>query len=140
MINSENMFFWAYCHTEQMEENDCGIACIVMMLNYYGFEESIEKVKEKIKIDEDGITMFQMSKYLTGKGCRTMGVKANFGQLLNDFQFPLIAHYEEEKHYVVVWEVDCDFVCLSNPSLDALEIVSKDDFCERWKGVCLLIE
>jgi len=47
---------------------DCGLACLSMILSYYGIDESIEKIKDKFKVYKGGTYSGQLAKYLIEKG------------------------------------------------------------------------
>ena len=41
---------------------DCGIACLTMILNYYGCKSDIVDIGAEIQIGRDGMTLAQMKK------------------------------------------------------------------------------
>ena len=41
----------------QDEEMSCGAYCILMILKYYGYNEDIQKIKEKTRLNQNGITI-----------------------------------------------------------------------------------
>ena len=43
--------------TQQLDEMDCGPACLSMISKYYGKEFSIEKLKELAEIGKEGVNI-----------------------------------------------------------------------------------
>ena len=44
----------------QMGTTDCGIACLTMLFQYYGFNIDISEMKARIKIGRNGVSLAKM--------------------------------------------------------------------------------
>lgn len=49
-------------YVSQLGSMDCGIACLTMILNYYGCKSDIVDIGAEIQIGRDGMTLAQMKK------------------------------------------------------------------------------
>ena len=47
-------------YVSQLGSMDCGIACLTMILNYYGCKSDIVDIGAEIQIGRDGMTLAQM--------------------------------------------------------------------------------
>ena len=49
-------------YVSQLGSMDCGIACLTMILNYYGCKSDIVDIGAEIQIGRDSMTLAQMKK------------------------------------------------------------------------------
>ncbi|WP_025692286.1 peptidase domain-containing ABC transporter [Paenibacillus zanthoxyli] len=124
---------------EQMEDAECGIACIAMVLGYYGCFVTLHEIRERFGLSRGGSSLLQLINIGSGYSMRCKGFKAGFGQIKN-LPLPAIAHWEE-KHFVVIERVGTRSVTIVDPSFGRKRI-SREEAEARYSGhiLCLAPE
>jgi ABC-type bacteriocin/lantibiotic exporter with double-glycine peptidase domain len=49
---------------EQLEHSECGLACVVMICNYFGKETTLSKLREEYGVPNGGFTLLNLKKIL----------------------------------------------------------------------------
>lgn len=103
---------------KQDDLKDCGVSSLLTIIRYYHGDVSKEYLRELTKTTSDGVTAFYLLKAAQQLGFDTKALKGDF-RLLNDNDFPLIAHTVINKsyqHFVVVYGIKNDKVIVADPS------------------------
>ena len=50
------------CFVKQTSINDCGVACLLMILKSYDIDETLNSLKQKMKIKENGVSAYEIVK------------------------------------------------------------------------------
>jgi ATP-binding cassette, subfamily B, bacterial len=125
--------------TFQIEDTECGAACLTMILNYYGRKTSLSEVRERCGVGRDGLSALTIVKIarLYGLRVKAISLRDNLG----DFRYvklPAIIHWEFQ-HFVVVERWKPTRVGVVDPALGRRSI-SMREFDENFTGVVLLME
>ena len=64
-------------YVSQLGSMDCGIACLTMILNYYGCKCDIVDIGAEIQIGRDGMTLAQMKKIAEKHGFKFAAYQFN---------------------------------------------------------------
>ena len=127
----------------QQDLMDCGVACMKMILNYYGSDLPLHQLRTMTGTDRSGVSAFGIKKAFEGLAFKCTGVQTDLEQLeLAEVTYPIIAHVvmeERYQHYVVVDKIDDDKVLIFDPAKDKYELSFKE-FEQIWTGILLLIE
>ena len=75
---------------EQMEHSECGLACITMLINYYGNDIKLSTLREEYGVPVGGYTLIKLKEILENKGINATGVSINNINLLNKYHLPFI--------------------------------------------------
>ena len=123
----------------QKSVNDCGIACLLYVLKYFGKNVTYKKLKEKIIKEKDGISAYEIIKVSKEFGISSCGYK-NL-KVNKNLTFPLIAHTinNNVQHFVVVLKVSNNNVYIMDPSY-GLITKQKDEFNKSYTGVAILFK
>jgi ATP-binding cassette subfamily B protein len=136
-------------YQQQIDETDCGPACIVMVASYYNHFISIGKARDLCKTDYIGTNLAGML-HAAGK----LGFTANAmrGELIDDslnkdFVFPFIAHIrftDNDKktldHYVVVNNITKKFLILWDPDkTKGKHKIKRANFLKIWTGYVIFL-
>ncbi len=123
----------------QKSVNDCGIACLLYVLKYFGKNVTYKKLEEKIIKEKDGISAYEIIKVSKGFGISSCGYK-NL-KVNKNLTFPLIAHTinNNVQHFVVVLKVSNNNVYIMDPSY-GLITKQKDEFNKSYTGVAILFK
>ena len=123
----------------QKSVNDCGIACLLYVLKYFGKNVTYKKLEEKIIKEKDGISAYEIIKVSKEFGISSCGYK-NL-KVNKNLTFPLIAHTinNNVQHFVVVLKVSNNNVYIMDPSY-GLITKQKDEFNKSYTGVAILFK
>lgn len=123
----------------QRSVNDCGIACLLYVLKYFGKNVTYKSVEEKIIKEKDGISAYEIIKVSKEFGISSCGYK-NL-KVNKNLTFPLIAHTinNNVQHFVVVLKVSNNNVYIMDPSY-GLITKPKDEFNKSYTGVAILFK
>ncbi|WP_291136946.1 peptidase domain-containing ABC transporter [Flavobacterium sp. UBA7663] len=95
-------------HTLQLDQSDCGVACLMSLIKLNGGTNSIEKLRELSGTTKQGTTMLGLYQVANKIGFTAEGCEADI-QALIDHKQPVILHVviqEQLQHYVVCYEYD----------------------------------
>ncbi len=133
---------------QQPDTMDCGPTCLRMIAKYHGRSISLEKLRRLSETTRSGSSLQGISSAAEAIGFRTLGVKVNFANLLENAPLPCICFWNE-KHFVVVYKVKNNSVYIADPA-HGLLVYSKKEFIENWigkqatetteEGIALLLE
>jgi ATP-binding cassette subfamily B protein len=93
-------------HTLQLDQSDCGVACLLSLVKLYGGTNSIEKLRELSGTTKQGTTMLGLYQVANKIGFTAEGCEADINALIEHKQ-PVILHVLIEnqlQHYVVCYE------------------------------------
>lgn len=119
----------------QQDQSDCGVACLLSLIQYYKGENSLEKLRELSGTTKVGTTLlglFQAAKQLhfEANGC-----EADL-QALIDHKEPVILHVLIEgrlQHYVVCYGFESNQFIIGDPA-KGITKYSKEELSAIWKS------
>lgn len=136
----------------QLDAMDCGPTCLRMIAKYYGRSYTLQTLRAKSFITREGVSMLGISDAAESIGFRTLGVRINFDQLVEEANLPCILHWNQN-HFVVLYKVkkraDGEYrmyiadpagekYVLSRPEFEKCYLSSKED--NKDTGAALLLE
>lgn len=145
-----------YKYFRQLDFMDCGPTCLRMIASFYGKDYSLDFLRANSFITRAGVSLQGISEAAEKIGFRTLKVKINYRQLIEEAPLPCILHWNQE-HFVVLYDTKKSFwsflpwvdkeekLVIADPGHD-LVIVEKSIFLKCWssgtesKGVALLLE
>jgi ATP-binding cassette subfamily B protein len=130
----------------QLDTQDCGPACLDMIMQYHGRNHSRELIRGLCEQDRQGTSMATIARAAEKLGLRTLAVKVSFAELAEKAPLPCIAFWPHG-HFVVVYRVTRKCVYVADPA-SGLCTYTKDEFETCWLneasnfnwGVLLLLE
>ncbi|MBO1135734.1 peptide cleavage/export ABC transporter [Enterococcus faecalis] len=127
----------------QQDENDCGVACVAMILKHYKSEVPIHKLRELSGTDLEGTSAFGLKKTLEKIEFDVSVIQVdNDVWKEKDLPLPLIAHVISDNkymHYVVVYGVKGDTLLIADPNPIKGKVKKTiEEFSKEWTGVLLL--
>ncbi len=120
----------------QLSENDCGAACLAMILRYYQRHVSINRLRDLVNVSRDGASLHSLAEGAEALGFRARGLRADY-QHLKKVELPAIVHWENF-HYVVLYEVSADRVVIADPAT-GLRRLTREEFVKGWTGYLLCL-
>lgn len=128
----------------QLNESDCGIACLSMILNYAGQINDAQTIRYQFTIPENGVSLLQLKK-LAGEchqEAKCVQIDTNH---LRQAQHPCILHMVTEdgnNHFQVcfgsVIRNKAYFYLMADPALH-FHYLAEDDLVKLWKSQTALI-
>jgi ATP-binding cassette subfamily B protein len=133
----------AFSFYKQPDEMDCGPTCLRMIAKEFGKSISLQELRQLANTTRIGSSLFGLSEAAEKIGFRTIGVKINFEQLVEEATLPCIAHWNQN-HFVVIYKIKNETVYVADPG-HGLLTYNKEDFLKCWKsdtndGIVLLLE
>jgi ATP-binding cassette subfamily B protein len=126
----------------QLEEADCGPACLEMVSAYHGARHDLATLKELAHVQTTGTSMVDL---LTT--AQKLGFNAR-AFLIEDFSdlddeegramLPAIAHWEEN-HFVVLYKLTPKEAIIGDPAL-GLRRIPREKLADHWNGVMLSLQ
>ncbi|WP_445721587.1 peptidase domain-containing ABC transporter [Flavobacterium sp.] len=130
-------------HTLQLDQSDCGVACLMSIIKLNGGINSIEKLRELSGTTKQGTTMLGLYQVANKIGFSAEGCEADI-QALIDHKQPVILHVviqEQLQHYVVCYEYDNERGFLIGDPAKGIYYLSAEELDKIWVSKsCLTLE
>ena len=127
--------------TIQLDQSDCGVACLLSLIQYYGGSSSLEKLRELSGTTKQGTTLLGLYQAANQLGFSALGNEADL-QAVIDHKEPLILHVVMEdrlRHYVVCYGFDRDKFIVGDPA-KGITTYTKEELESVWKSkTCLTL-
>ena len=126
---------------QQLDQSDCGVACLLSIVQYYNGTNSLEKLRELSGTTKQGTTLLGLFQAANKIGFHAEGNQADI-QALMEHNKPIILHVVIEnrlQHYVVCYGFKNDKFIIGDPA-KGLQYYSKKDLEAIWKSkTCLTL-
>ena len=130
-------------HTLQLDQSDCGVACLMSIIQLYGGINSIEKLREFSGTNKQGTTMLGLYQVANKIGFTAEGCEADI-QALIDHKKPVVLHVVIEnilQHYIVCYHYDQTKGFLIGDPAKGMYYLSETELDEIWVSKsCLTLE
>ena len=130
-------------HTLQLDQSDCGVACLLSIIKFYQGNHSIEKLRELSGTTQQGTTMLGLYQVANNVGFKAEGCEADIQSLIEHNQ-PVILHVVIEKqlqHYVVCYEYSKENGFLIGDPAKGVYFLSAEELDKIWESKsCLTLE
>lgn len=128
----------------QIDERDCGVAALAMVLAHYQTRLSLAKLRDLAKTDMEGTTALGIVKAANSLDFETMPIQADLSLFdKKDLPYPFIAHVIKEgkyPHYYVVYGMTGEQLLIADPDDTVGKTkMTKTHFNEEWTGVSIFI-
>ncbi|WP_297952272.1 peptide cleavage/export ABC transporter [uncultured Lactobacillus sp.] len=130
-------------YVPQVDENDCGAACLAMILKHYKSSVSIAYIRNLAHTDNKGTTALGLVKTAEKLGFETKAIQADMSLFdTKDLPLPCIVHVVKENllHYYVVLKVKNDALIIADPNPEVGVVkMSKTTFAKQWSGIAIFM-
>ncbi|UQS82806.1 peptide cleavage/export ABC transporter [Bombilactobacillus folatiphilus] len=132
-------------YTPQVDEQDCGVAALAMILKNYGSRVSLAQLRMYTKTTTAGTTAFGIKKAAEQFHLDVQAVQADLALFqTKQVPYPFIAHVVKKgnlEHYYVVLKANKHHIAIADPN-SAVKIVKMDyqQFAQEWTGVALFFQ
>lgn len=117
----------------QHDQSDCGVACLLSIIQFYKGSNSLEKIRELSGTNKQGTTLLGLYQSANQLGFTSQGNSADI-QAIIDHKKPLILHVLIEnklQHYVVCYGFENNKFIIGDPSKGVIHL-SKDELSKIW--------
>ncbi|CEM58839.1 peptidase domain-containing ABC transporter [Xanthomonas campestris pv. campestris] len=121
-------------HIRQTESSECGLACIAMLLSYYGHETSLGELRNRFTVSTSGATLASLIEIADANGLTTRPLRLELYELPK-LSLPCMVHLHHG-HFVVLTAVRGGHVHISDPATGVKKI-KLDEFDELFSGIAL---
>lgn len=125
----------------QHDQLDCGVACLLSLVRYYGGESSFEQIRRLSGADLSGTSLLGLKEAAQKLGFEAEGYEADVVSLIEHGQ-PVILHVELEgglHHYVVCYGQADGLFEIGDPA-QGVQLWDKEKLQKLWKsGACLVL-
>lgn len=131
-------------YTAQVDEMDCGVAALSMLLKHHGSELPLSRLRVLAKTDLAGTTAYGLVAAAESLGFEHQALRADMSLFdMSDVPYPFIVNVikdEKYTHYYVVCKSMKDKILIADPDPTVkLTKMSKEQFAKEWTGVALFI-
>lgn len=127
--------------TQQHDQSDCGVACLLSLIQYYGGSNNLEKLRELSGTTKQGTTLLGLYQAANKLGFTAQGNEADI-QAVIDHKKPLLLHVvieERLQHYVVCYGYEKDKFIVGDPA-KGITTYTKKQLEKIWKSkTCLTL-
>ena len=115
----------------QLDETDCGAACIAMIAAHFGLKKGITSIREVAGTDRQGTNLAGLVKAAKELGFNARAMKGDGDSFITSLPVPFIAHtkeiteYGEILHFVVVARVGKDRILVLDPGKGKIRYARK---------------
>ena len=127
----------------QYNQEDCGIASLATILNYYGLSTSVSKLKSDIDFYKSGVSVQDIIDTAYKFGFESEAYQATYEELLEailhkEVALPLILHLVEKNngHFIVLKKATKNKIKIFDPNKGHSSVKVKD-FLKTWTGVLI---
>jgi ATP-binding cassette, subfamily C, bacteriocin exporter len=125
----------------QHDQSDCGVACLLSVIQYYQGTNTLEKLRELSGTTRQGTTLLGLYQVANKLGFKAQGNEADI-QALIDHKQPLILHVvieERLQHYVVCYGYEKGQFIIGDPA-KGISDYTKEELSKIWQSkTCLTL-
>ncbi|MFC4760285.1 peptide cleavage/export ABC transporter [Fructobacillus durionis] len=133
-------------YISQVDERDCGVACLAMVLKSYKHIVSIARLRELAKTNLEGTTALGIKRAAEKENFTVQAVQANM-TLFDEYKklpLPFIIHVQKPdkgqivEHYYVIYKVGHNRIYIADPDPNVKKMaMSYVEISKQWTGVAL---
>jgi CRP-like cAMP-binding protein/predicted double-glycine peptidase len=129
--------FRTFPHVRQVDETDCGSACLAMICRHFGRKVSQARIRQLTHTSLDGTSLRDICHAATELGLAARTVKAS-PESLDTMPLPAIVHWEGN-HWVVLYDIDERHARIADPATRLIKL-ARAEFETRWSGFAALFD
>ncbi len=130
-------------HTLQLDQSDCGVACLLSIIKLYNGNQSIENLRKLSGTTKTGTTLLGLYQSANQLGFTAEGCQADITSLI-DCEQAVILHTIIEnqlQHYIICYEYDKQKGFLIGDPAKGIYYLSENELDAIWVSKnCLILE
>ena len=139
-MNFPLLFKKKYPLVRQYDQADCGPACLLSVLKYYGGNDNLVHVRELCQTTSDGTSMLDLVFAAKDLGMKAEGGRGNYQALMNE-KLPCIAHVTMDNgrtHFVIIYKISESNLLLGDPGRGLYKL-KREDFERIWNSNAVIL-
>lgn len=118
---------------EQLQESDCGLACLTMLFNYYDYGMTLRKLKAQYLVSEQGLSFSNLIDIAKEHSFNMEGyiLQQTSDLAILSGETPFIASWDKNSHFVVVEKVKKNKYFVFDPNVGRL-IYDEQEFAKLF--------
>lgn len=120
----------------QTENAECGLACIAIIANFYGYHTDLFSLRQKYPISQKGATLHTLMNIAQNIKLNTRPLKLELNEL-KELRTPCILHWDLN-HFVVLKSVGLNKITIIDPAL-GLRVLELKEVSKHFTGIALEI-
>lgn len=130
-------------YIQQIDESDCGPACLAMIASHYNHIETISKIREFAGTSINGTNIKGMIDAAKKIGFNAHAVKGNVKSFSNKLPVPFVVTIfdDDNSHFVIISKLSARKVTILDPNpIKRKYSIEYQRFFEKWTGIILFFE
>ena len=125
----------------QEGNKDCGAACLLSIIRYYGGDISLERLINLTKTGKDGTSFYNLKEAAENIGLNVYAYVSDNIVKISDMNVPFIAQIKRDNymHFVVVYSVSETKVLIMDPARGKV-VMDLFDFTGIWTGNIMVFD
>ena len=121
----------------QIDEMDCGAACLGMICRYFGRAVSLTRIREAAHTSVDGTSLRAITSAAEQLGLAARAVKATMATV-DEMPLPAIIHWDEY-HWIVLERIDARGAVVVDPAYGRRRL-TRAEVEKKWSGYAALFD
>lgn len=122
-------------YVAQVQESECGLCCVSMIMKYHGEKISVKSLSKKAEIGRDGISLSQMQQILIDFDYEVKIFEATSSMLHRINDQPIIIFWNNS-HFVVLERIKNNNYFIVDPNIGRIK-VKFEDFNKSFSNIAL---
>ncbi|PRC94877.1 peptidase domain-containing ABC transporter [Solimicrobium silvestre] len=118
----------------QTEASECGLACLAMVANHYGYHSDLADLRRQFSVSLKGATLAQIMRHAAGMELSARPLRLELDEL-SKLTLPCILHWNLN-HFVVLKKVTKKGIAILDPTVGELRVGMKE-VSRHFTGVAL---
>jgi ABC-type bacteriocin/lantibiotic exporter with double-glycine peptidase domain/CRP-like cAMP-binding protein len=127
----------AFPFVRQVDETDCGVACMAMICRYYGKRISIGRIRPLTAASSDGTSLGGLCRAAQELGLAARSARVSTSNL-DKMPTPAIVHWQGY-HWIILLDVTADKVRVADPAIGDFTM-PRETFLANWNGFAALFD
>ena len=120
---------------------ECGTACLLSIIRYYGGNISMEKLLELTNTTKEGTTFYDLKQAALEIGLTAKAYNTKDINKLYEIDMPFISQViiNNYKHFIVIYKMNNSKITIMDPA-KGMHSITKDELISIWTGNIMIFE
>ncbi|WP_071460865.1 peptidase domain-containing ABC transporter [Bacillus massilinigeriensis] len=130
------MFSRKVPYVAQVQESECGLCCVSMVMGYYGEHISVKSLSKIVEVGRDGVSLNDMKGILERKQYEVKLYEVSTSMLDKIEKAPLILYWNNS-HFVVLESIRKNEFVIVDPNIGRMKL-KEEEFKKFFSNIVLL--